>query len=890
VFDIALPPDADWTSLGLIVSAVDEQKVPGFFTIKTCPPDSAWKDDRWLSSPAPDSAAPQPAVSIVAVSQLRKWKFVRIEFSPFRYAPETGALSLIRRADIQIAYSRTGEAASATALRDDLMDDVARDTFLNYGEAAAWYAAPASDAPAAFTPSDYVIVTTGAIVAGSAKLGAFIAHKQDMDHTVNVVTETTWGAVTGQSPNHKAEKIREWLKSNYLALGIKYVLLIGNPSPYESGEGDVPMKMCWPRLGSGADEDAPTDHFYADLTGNWDKDADGYFGEWSVDMGSGGVDFTAEVYVGRIPVYGADYATLDAILQKIVDYERAAASSIAWRKSILLPMSYSQAAYDGAPLAEQMRDDYLTPNGWASWRQYQQGTAFPADNSAYPSEEELRGGTIVRARWAANDYGVVCWWGHGSATTTAVGYSPNWDGNLFTNGDCASLDDAHPAFTYQCSCTNAYPENTGNLAYSVLKKGGIGSVSATRVSWFNTGVVYGGFDGSTTNSGIGYEYVKRLAANKYDAGKALALTKQAMTPESNTRLMNYYDFNLYGDPSVSLQKVRAEDAGRHAVGDFDGDGADEAAIDFGAAGAWMWNAGAWTQLTTSNPEHMIPLNIDADSSEELAADLGAAGLWLWNGGSWSQLSATNPESLAAADTNANAVDEIFADLGSLGLWWRQEAGTFVNLTSLDPQNVIVANTDADAGKEIVADLGTPGLYIWDSGAWTQLTGADANALAAADTNGDGRDAVAAGLGSLGVWLWDGGAWTQLSGVLTDNLYGGNFVSGGGQELAGDFGSVGLWLWVGSGWGLLSGVDADGLAAADADGDGDDEAAVDFGAVGLWGWSLGGWAQLSGVNAESILVGDIDADSGEEIIVDFGVLGLWLFNDIAWTQLSGSNPD
>ena len=143
VFDIALPPDVDWASLRLTVAAVDEQKLPGFFTIKTCPPDSAWKDGQWLSSPAPDSAAPRPAVSIVAVSQLRKWKFVRVEFSPFRYAPETGALSLIRRADIQIAYSRTGEAASATALRDDLMDDVARDTFLNYGEAAAWYAAPA---------------------------------------------------------------------------------------------------------------------------------------------------------------------------------------------------------------------------------------------------------------------------------------------------------------------------------------------------------------------------------------------------------------------------------------------------------------------------------------------------------------------------------------------------------------------------------------------------------------------------------------------------------------------------------------------------------------------------------------------------------------------------
>ncbi len=59
VFDIALPPDVDWASLRLTVTAVDEQKLPGFFTVKTCPPDSAWKDGQWLTSPAPDSAAPR---------------------------------------------------------------------------------------------------------------------------------------------------------------------------------------------------------------------------------------------------------------------------------------------------------------------------------------------------------------------------------------------------------------------------------------------------------------------------------------------------------------------------------------------------------------------------------------------------------------------------------------------------------------------------------------------------------------------------------------------------------------------------------------------------------------------------------------------------------------
>ena len=36
---------------------------------------------------------------------------------------------------------------------------------------------------------------------------------------------------------------------------------------------------------------------------------------------------------------------------------------------------------------------------------------------------------------------------------------------------------------------------------------------------------------------------------------------------------------------------------RHAVGNFDGDGMEELAADFGASGVWMWNGGAWSQLT-----------------------------------------------------------------------------------------------------------------------------------------------------------------------------------------------------------------------------------------------------------------------------------------------------
>jgi hypothetical protein len=465
----------------------------------------------------------------------------------FQYDPVSKKLTLIQNVVIEVSYSCSSTELDECLMADTVMDDMAPNIFLNYDQSGKWY--ELETAPGPLTTYDYVIITTNLIESNSTKLDSFVTHKESLGHNILVVTEDDFNSLSGQAPNHKAEKIRQWLKGNYASMGIEYVLLIGDPHPYESGEGDIPMKMCWP-ITSSSYYMTPTDYFYADLTGNWDKNGDECYGEWGIDYPvSGGVDFAPEVYVGRIPVYNADYTSLDSILQKIIDYETSSDNS--WRGNILMPMGFQSAGYDGAPLGEQMKDDFLDSNDYSSWRVYQQGNSECGLNTIYTSEEELIGGTVVRDRWAANDFGIVCWWGHGSSTSTSVGYSGCWDGTLFSSSYCSSLDDDHPSFTYQCSCTNAYPESSSNLAFSVLKKGGIATVSATRVSWFNTGIGYGEFDGSTTNSGLGYEYIMRLA-QELPGGVALYQAKQSMSPEMSTRLMNWYDFNLYGDPEVSL--------------------------------------------------------------------------------------------------------------------------------------------------------------------------------------------------------------------------------------------------------------------------------------------------------------------------------------------------
>ncbi len=554
-YNILLPPNVIPSSLELKLNWAARRILDGQFEIKPTPPYAAsdnatlklWgqnknivdgKDTTVYGSNVP---YPYEYVQLLQYSQMRNWIFTSVDFTPFQYDPSTKKLTLIQNVQAEITYQVSSTMVRAGNAGDTFMDSQARQLFYNYDEVQTQYSTYNWHSMGDGPTYDYVIITTNAIVANSTKLADFITHKQGRGFSTLTVTETQWGAVTGQAPNHKAEKIRKWLQDNYIAYGIHYVLLIGNPCPYENGEGDVPMKMCL----LDSDTDIPTDRVYADLTGNWDLDGNGIWGEMPGDTRPGGVDAAAEVYVGRIPVYGSDYASLDSILQKTIAYENE--SDTAWRRSALLPMSFSDEETDGAYLAEQMKTDYLSPLGYDTWSMYTKGHSRSGLNSIFPCDQELLHGS-VKGRWAANDYGLVCWWAHGNSQIAAVFV---WaDEVLFSSPDCPALDNAHPSFVFQCSCDNGEPEDSGNLQFSLLKQGGIETVAATRSSYYYWGQQ--DFKGSMSNAGVAYEYGKRLTLNQA-AGSALCSSMQYNFPNaSNFYISNYMTFYLCGDPSVTL--------------------------------------------------------------------------------------------------------------------------------------------------------------------------------------------------------------------------------------------------------------------------------------------------------------------------------------------------
>jgi hypothetical protein len=571
VFRFAVPPDVAGQDI-VVEYAVKKEETVGLFTIKELPPLATRGGDKVVFGGkadvySKDAYLPEKVIEYLGVSQMRKWKFISVKYTPFQYNPIKKVLRYIPEVEVKITYQRMGRVAAAdTTLWDDKMDERARGLLDNYAQAEEWYKPDKAPSQPSAT-HDYVIITTNAIESASTKLGDFVSHLSGKGFSPLVITEDEYAGLTGQSPNGTAEKIRQWLIDHYTGYGIVYVLLIGNPDPDDPSDssdsvGDVPMKMCWPRRHADRYVDykeSPTDYFYADLTGNWDLNGNGYFGEYNGDRGTGGVDFANEVYVGRIPVYSG-VSSLDSVLTKAINYGNEPGSSIGWRKSALLPMSFSDEDTDGAYLSEAMISDYLGPNGYSDYTLYMQAWYCAAADSSFSCDEELRNDKSWQ-RWRDHDYGMVCWWGHGGIWGAYIGWDgcpAGWSPIIISSGYASHLDDAHPAHVYQCSCSNGHPEVSDNLGTALLYHGAVTTVSASRVSWYsgeawNTGKKY-----YCDNASIGYYYCQGLVDDDKEASRALFDIKSDMGVNSNEMWfdggswMNLFDFNLYGDPATSI--------------------------------------------------------------------------------------------------------------------------------------------------------------------------------------------------------------------------------------------------------------------------------------------------------------------------------------------------
>lgn len=551
---VLLPPEADLSSVQVdICDAMLEPVLDSVMVQPAMPPVTwdgeneitLWPEDRDIQDGKDmavySASLPFPADPVfpIRTGEIRGWKVVDVPVALFHFHPLQESLVKLVGANLHISYTEAGRplfSGSSDTGHDRIAEDMVKDAVVNFGSLAPSYGIEVSPLAGSSEPQavtgGFAIITTSAIINNSSMLGAFAEWKNNMGYDVFLVPQAQWGGGYGDVA---AENIRTWLKENYQPKNLKYVLLLGDPDP---SDGDVPMKMLWPRNNATTYTDtnyrqSPSDLYYADLSGNWDKDGDGFFGEGDDDMVSGGIDTNWEVYVGRIPFYGS-ISDLDSILLKLMNYENVPASETQWRMNVLLPMKPSDDSTPGYQLGEAIKDNVI-PSTWGYHRIYDEAYGLSPIPERTPCTT-----SNVASDWKNGSYGAVVWWTHGSATSAS---------SVMDSSSVSQLDNNRPSVVFQASCSNAYPENSNNLSYALLKNGAVVTIGSTRISWYIVGQTY--YSGSSSSAGISYDFSRKIIQEGKNCADALFLVKQGRYPSSYW-WMNFTDFNIYGDPSISL--------------------------------------------------------------------------------------------------------------------------------------------------------------------------------------------------------------------------------------------------------------------------------------------------------------------------------------------------
>jgi hypothetical protein len=426
----------------------------------------------------------------------------------------------------------------------DVKGDEASELIVNYSSLSSSHVS--SSSTCSLESYDYVIITTSSL----EKSVEFLKNwKTLIGYSVNIVN-TSW-IYSNYAASDEQESIRNFLVDKYMSWGIEYVLIVGS-------HNEIPMRYCCTSSSSG--DAIPSDYYYADLTSDWDSDGDKIYGEENEDA----LDFTAEVWVGRIPVDNP--SVVKNICQKTIDFERDTGT---WKKNVLLlgaiinlenEVGLGNPLTDGAVLMEKLWTDVYSFNGFSRTTMYEKEGLSPSIYTCdYPLTQEN-----VLEHWP-NGYGIVNWGSHGSADDAYRRWWAN-DNNInnipdineiekeifISSSNSIALNDDKPSIVFSCACSNADPDYPNNLGKTLLENGAVAFVGATYEPFYFYGWNHEKDGGSIT---LDYYFFEHLINSDQTCGEALynSLLYCWNDGEMPHVYENMFVFCLYGDPSISFE-------------------------------------------------------------------------------------------------------------------------------------------------------------------------------------------------------------------------------------------------------------------------------------------------------------------------------------------------
>jgi len=425
--------------------------------------------------------------------------------------------------------------------------------FANPEQLDRWYQNPLS------RNYDYLVVSIPALYNAAADLVNFRQGQglQTAFADINSILNTSPGA-------NNADKLRNFLIAEYDQHPFSYLLLIGDI--YQ-----VPFAYLTPE--PGGIETIPSDFYFSDLTSNFDSDNDGRLGEYSagIVIDDWEMDFTPELFVGRIPVNNA--LDVNAVCARIVAFENTTAG---WKNNVLLPGAIQNfqdqggemdwAASDAADLMQYMKGTFLS--SMQTTTMYEQAGILPSYPSDYPLDYDNFLNQMNTQSW-----GIVNWGAHGSSVSSSrVWWVEDNNNNQIPDNielDWASfvnvntfnnLANSDGAVFFLGSCYNGRIDNpTICLSAQIIKKKGVGSIAATRTGWYKIGWQNPGWGGLNSYN---YHWLENYVTGGMSVGGAHGFANLLHTqyylfgdPVDSggiiwPELQNVYTYMLLGDPAV----------------------------------------------------------------------------------------------------------------------------------------------------------------------------------------------------------------------------------------------------------------------------------------------------------------------------------------------------
>ncbi len=352
-----------------------------------------------------------------------------------------------------------------------------------------------------------------------------------------------------------AGKLRAYLEHAYKLGSLQYALLAGDYTVLPIRYGCLSSYSSSSTVSN--DSKIPTDIYFSDFNGNWNKDGDAHYGEQTQDK----VDFYPEIFVGRLLC--TTRQEIANYTEKLLRYERNPGNG---DYSYLKKAFYCQS--------DQMQNGNEAEKIKNTW-----GTVFYQDTvieefPSYDTESVISptGAEVIQEM--NNRYGFFSWHGHGApAGITVRSRGVNvWDNYAIVPFDgVLDIDSIHffymnvenghgldnltnqdyPAIAYSIACTVTPFDIYGN--YNIPYNIG---------SSFTVAGLYGGpaFLGNTRNGLVSYSalleerFVEQIKSTSCQIGVAEALSKATF---SNRRcklthhLIGCPEFSMWTDiPSV----------------------------------------------------------------------------------------------------------------------------------------------------------------------------------------------------------------------------------------------------------------------------------------------------------------------------------------------------